>query len=572
MNESTTADVLIVGGSIAGLAAAITAKERDPSLNVTVVEKYTSGYAGKANRGAGVMVVLEDSAPEAFAQFYLKHIGRYLNNQKALLKYASMLNSNAEVLDKWSGRVVKDENGKFRTSKWISGPVTRNDDGTLRFTETVDYPWALASIDLDYVLKVYGYARRKGVKFVNRVGMVDLLTDDGRVAGIVGYDIDDGSRRVLTAKSVVLACGNQDWRVSPMWSPARGEGVAAAFRIGARFVNCEFGSFYNWISLENFESEMGAEYALYNDRGENISLQTIKDVHSDINAESLAEWYKQTVAGNGPMHHRLRENPLMANLESMMDAEAMRARPFAARFWNTLMFNAFSHKTNDQVVPGLVGEFGGLWVDEDMATTVPGLFAAGDICVQGSRAWGAVAQPGRHRGSGIAFATYSGRVAGPSAAAFASGAQRPAGHDEQIAAADARFSAPLNSDGSLKPLELVAEIQKVMQPVGNSLYRHERRIRSALARVEELKARLPQLRAADPHHAFGANECASMLLCSEMFFKASLERRESLGWFLREDYPAPSPEGPQWVIVENKDGQVSVHKERVPLEDYPYQP
>ncbi len=207
-----------------------------------------------------------------------------------------------------------------------------------------------------------------------------------------------------------------------------------------------------------------------------------------------------------------------------------------------------------------------------MATSIPGLFAAGDICVHGSRAWGATAQPGRHRGSGIAFATFSGRVAGPSAAGYAAGAQARLISDEQIAATDARFGACLKSEGVLKPLDMVAEIQKIMQPLGNSLYRHEERMRAALARVEELKARLPELKAADPHHTFGANECASMLLCSEMFFKASLERKESLGWFLREDYPDPSAEGLQWIVVENHRGEVSVRKERVPLEEYPYQP
>ena len=46
-----------------------------------------------------------------------------------------------------------------------------------------------------------------------------------------------------------------------------------------------------------------------------------------------------------------------------------------------------------------------------------------------------------------------------------------------------------------------------------------------------------ELKADDPHQMFGVNECASALLCAEMFFKASLERKESLGWFLREDYP-----------------------------------
>lgn len=124
----------------------------------------------------------------------------------------------------------------------------------------------------------------------------------------------------------------------------------------------------------------------------------------------------------------------------------------------------------------------------------------------------------------------------------------------------------------MKPLEMVAEIQKVMQPLGNSLYRHEDRLKKALARVEELKALLPELKADDPHQMFGVNECEATLLCAEMFFKTSLERKESLGWFLREDYPEPSKDGLEWITVENEEGRVSVGRERVPLETYPYQP
>jgi len=572
MTKHMATDVLIVGGGLSGLATAITAKEQDPKLDVTIVEKYTSGYSGKANRGAGIMLILGDHSPEEFAQFYLKHIGMYLNNQNALLKYAKMLNSNADAIEKWSGKIDKDENGRFRTLKWASKIVGRGEDGRPIFDQNVPYPWTLAAVDLDYIREVRKYARRLGVKFIDRVGVVDLLTERGAVAGVVGYDIDNGAQTVFGAKAVVLACGNQCWRIMPMWSPARGEGVAAAFRAGAKFANCEYGSFYNWTNLDHFESDMGVEYALYNDKGENVGIKHIKEVHPDINAESLAEWYKQTIAGNGPLHYRQNENPLMPYLTSVLASQAVHNRPYADRFWGYLFFNAFSQQTTDHVVPGLVGEFGGLWVDENMATTVPGLFAAGDICVHGSRAWGATAQPGRHRGSGIAFATFSGRVAGPSAATYAAGAQSLALSDDQIAAIDARVTAPLKSGGSLVPMEMVAEIQKVMQPLGNSLYRHEDRMKKALARVEELKALLPQLKASDPHQMFGVNECEATLLCAEMFFKASLERKESLGWFLREDYPEPSKDGLEWIIVENKDGKVSVGKERVPLETYPYQP
>lgn len=572
MTEHVTTDVLVVGGSIAGLAAAITAKERDPQLDVTIVEKYTSGYSGKANRGAGIMLILGDHTPEEFSQFYMKHIGMYLNNQTTLLKYAGMLNGNADALDKWSGKIDKDENGRFRSLKWASKIVGKKEDGKPVFDQNVPYPWTLVAIDLDYLREVRKYARKVGVKFIDRVGMVDLLTDGGRAAGIVGYDIDDGSQKVFGARAVILACGNQGWRIMPMWGAARGEGVAAAFRAGAKFANCEFGSFYNWTNLDHFESDMGVEYALYNDKGENIGLPLIKEVHPDISADVLAEWYKQTLAGNGPMHYRQNENPLMPYLTSMLASQAYHNRPYADRFWGYLFFNAFSQQTTDHVIPGLVGEFGGLWVDENMATTVPGLFAAGDLCVHGSRAWGATAQPGRHRGSGIGFATFSGRVAGPSAAAYAAGASPLPLSEDQIVSIDRRFTAPLKGSGSLKPLDLLADIQKVMQPLGNSLYRHEDRMKKALVKVDELKARLPELKADDPHHAFGANECAAMLLCSEMFFKASLERKESLGWFLREDYPEPAKDGLQWITVQNKDGQIAVGKERVPLETYPFRP
>lgn len=573
MTKRMTTDVLVVGGSIAGLATAITAKEHDPALDVTIVEKYTSGYSGKANRGAGIMLILGQHSPEEFAQFYLKHIGLYLNNQITLLKYASMLNSGADAIDKWSGgKVDKDESGKFRTLKWASKVVGRTAEGKPIFDQNVPYPWTLVAIDLDYIREVRKYARKLGVKFVDRVGIVDLVTDGGKAAGAVGYDIDDGTQNVFAAKAVVLACGNQCWRVMPMWSAARGEGVAAAFRAGAKFANCEFGSFYNWTNLDHFESDMGVEYALYNDKGENIGLPLIKEVHPDISADVLAEWYKQTIAGNGPMHYRQHENPLMPYLTSVLASKAVHDRPYADRFWGYLFFNAFSQQTNDHVVPGLIGEFGGLWVDENMATTVPGLFAAGDLCVHGSRAWGATAQPGRHRGSGIAYATFSGRVAGPSAAEYAAGAQALALSDEQIAAIDARVTAPLKRAGSMKHMEMVAEIQKVMQPLGNSLYRHEDRMKKALARVEELKALLPELKAEDPHQMFGVNECEATLLCAEMFFKTSLERKESLGWFLREDYPEPSKDGLEWITVENEEGRVSVGRERVPLETYPYQP
>ena len=56
-----SADLLIVGGGMAGLACAIGAKETDPEVDVLVVDKVVSGWGGKANKGGGNIVFVDPS-------------------------------------------------------------------------------------------------------------------------------------------------------------------------------------------------------------------------------------------------------------------------------------------------------------------------------------------------------------------------------------------------------------------------------------------------------------------------------------------------------------------------------
>jgi glycine/D-amino acid oxidase-like deaminating enzyme len=63
LGEVVDADVLIIGGGIGGLAAAVAAKEECPQLDVMVVEKQTAGWAGKASKIGGVLTFLGPVAP-----------------------------------------------------------------------------------------------------------------------------------------------------------------------------------------------------------------------------------------------------------------------------------------------------------------------------------------------------------------------------------------------------------------------------------------------------------------------------------------------------------------------------
>ncbi|WP_024833764.1 FAD-dependent oxidoreductase [Ruminiclostridium josui] len=573
MLDMTKTDILVVGGSLAGISAAITAKEAFPELEVSVVEKYTSGYAGKANRGAGIMFMMGNSDPEDFVKYHIHHIGDYLNDQNALRKYAMSLDEGVRLLDKWSnGKICKNKENSFKTLKWLAQITGTDEYGKRTFDEPEHFPWTLVAIELDFMLNVCRYARSVGVKIIDRTGIVDLLKDGDRISGAVGYNIDTQEQIVFQAKSVILATGSQNYRIMPMWSPGRGEGMAAAFRAGAQFRNCEFGSFYNWTSLDNFESDMGVEFALFNDKGENVGEPHTRGEHPDVDQNSLAEWYKQMRDGNGPMHYRMELNPLMPYLTSVLGSDSFYERPYADRFWNNLFFNAFSQRTSDEVIPGFIGEFSGLQVDMNMATTIPGLFAAGDICYGGSAVAGAVPPPpGRVRGSGLAFAQYSGRIAGLSAAEYTS--VENYGNIDEIAVAqiDMRFKKPLSQNGNIEVMDFLPEIHKVIQPLGNSLYRSEERILAALKRIQELKLRTSMLKAEDAHQLFGCNEIESMLICAELFFTTSLLRKESRGWFLREDYPEKLNKV-KWYTAKSINGSLITDEMEVPFENYKYKP
>ena len=99
-------DILIIGGALSGLTAAITAKETDPDVDILIVDKaYASkGWAGKASRTAGLISYVDKTNdPEDFVKYCLNEIGFYLNEHTVIIPFSS-LNKNGldkvyEILD-----------------------------------------------------------------------------------------------------------------------------------------------------------------------------------------------------------------------------------------------------------------------------------------------------------------------------------------------------------------------------------------------------------------------------------------------------------------------------------------
>ena len=133
--------------------------------------------------------------------------------------------------------------------------------------------------------------------------------------------------------------------------------------------------------------------------------------------------------------------------------------------------------------------------------------------------------------------------------------------------------APLGRKRGVHPLELVKQIQNAIVPLGYCMYKSKERLEEALGMVLDVKAQIPSLRATDYHHLAACNEIRSMVHDAELFFRASLERKETRGWHIREDYPDRNDaEFLKWIILKDSNGEMALSTERVPIERYTYKP
>jgi len=551
--ERVSADILIIGGGIAGLTAAITAKEENPDVDVLIVEKQTSGYSGKANKGGGVLQYfdLEKTTPEMFNEYHANCVGGYLANQNLLKKYVAMNNELLDKMESWGVKIPK--------KRIPTGPMTY-----------------MVGVDLDLTLQMRKTAAKLKVRFMDKTTVSDLLTADGKIAGAVGYSIIDGTFYVFEGKSVILCTGSQNYRVAPMWSNGRGDGIAAAYRAGAQMRNPEFGNFAQLYRVNSNRECVFGENVMYDAYGENITKNFRRFPEADISSSAVAEWYNQVSAGRGPVYLHPMESETTKN-DTMMFY--IWDRPYGLPFWKIdfekgATVDGAEDENKWEVIPGFVGEQSPVKVDEEMETTIAGMFAAGDVCYDGSCAPGAVpAPPGRNRGSGILNAVFAGVISGQSAVkyAVANDQQRIDGMktDELKEAA----YAPLFREEGVAAKEVIDKVQDLVCPMENSVYMSQHRLDVCLRKLEKIKPMVGQLKAEDFHGLLSCHEAEAMVLSAEMQFKGASMRKESRGWFLREDYPQMDNENwLKWIVCENDNGEMKFSTEDVPIGDYQVQP
>jgi succinate dehydrogenase / fumarate reductase flavoprotein subunit len=559
--EVFSTDVLILGGGLAGLILANRVKELNSNLDVLIVEKATTGFSGsKANKGAGVMWVLDETDDaDKFLEFYVKEVGHYLEDQEMVRIYAETSLKLVELFETWGIEIMRDENG--RLSRIEELPL-----------------WALTAYDLDIMLKLRKLAKKNGVRMVDKTQSVELLTEGDAVTGAVGFDITNGTFRIFESKATIIANGSCNWMATNMWYSGRGDGIAAAYRAGAEMRNGEISNFYNIGLRGNMSSIVGGQYALYNDLGEYIPPKYCKEWEPDFDINIFLGMEKEIIEGRGPILFEETEifvkNPIAAGgFLFKWDRE------WAGKFWNTLMAKEARFTSDErwrpEVVPLFIGEMGAISVDHSMRGTFKGMWALGDASKSGSGFCGATPPPCRLRGSGLTWAGVSSFLAGASVAEYAAAADDPSVSEDQVAEFKATIFSPMQRKTGMNPREGIRMLQEVITPPRYSIRKSRERIEESLRVINDVYDLVDnKISPEEDYHMLGlCHDLRNMTYCSEIYMKSALERTETRGWHVREDYPDQDDKNwRKWITARLENGNIKLSTEKIPFENYKYNP
>ena len=365
------------------------------------------------------------------------------------------------------------------------------------------------------------------IETVENALVLDLLTDaDGRTAGVTLHVMGEGARDgvgAVHAPAVVLATGGMGQVFSATTNPevSTGDGVALALRAGAEVSDLEFVQFHPTVLYLGRDAEGQQPLVSEAIRGEGAHLVDADGVRFMVGQHELAELAPRDIVAKGIMR-RMREQ----GAEHMyLDGRHFGAEMWAHRF-PTILAACRAHGIDPvtepvPVAPAAHYASGGVRTDLYGRTSVPGLYACGEVACTGVH--GANRLASNSLLEGLVFAE---RIA------------------EDITAGSAPAVRPVPpahrpSGDPLQPHAARFEVQRIMT-AGAGVLRSAGSLGEAAAALQALDtaaARDFRENGGTAEPCVETWEATNLLLVSRFLVAAALEREETRGCHWREDRP-----------------------------------
>ena len=539
-------DVLLVGGGGAGLRAAIAVAEADPSLSVAVVSKVypMRSHTVAAEGGAAGVVSSEDSLDDH--AYDTISGGDWMSDQDVVEYFVENAPKELTQLEHWGCPWSRTPDGKVAVRPF----------GGMKKERT----WFAADKTGFHMLHAlfqtslkYNEITRYDEWFVTK-----LLVHDGRCQGVVALELLTGQIRPILAKSVIMCSGGAG-KIFPFTTNGAiktGDGMAQAYRAGVALKDMEFIQYHPTglvaTGILITEASRGEGGILLNKDGyrylQDYELGTPLDPrdpnHPQKRSMELGPRDRLSQAFIGELRKgRTIETPygqaVHLDITHLGEAKIDKKLPFVRE----LCRNYAGLDPVYQPIPirpVIHYMMGGIHTDIGGATSIPGLYAAGECaCTNlnganrlGSNSLTELLVFGARAGRDAA--NYSKEVSPPDEAAL----------NDQIEAERSRILQGYlqKQGGEFRVADLRSELHDAMEN-GAGIYRTEETLKSTAATITELKDKFTKVTVDDRSNCFNTElvsllEFENMLDVAEALAHSALQRTESRGAHQRSDHEA----------------------------------
>ncbi len=522
-------DILIVGGGLAGLSAALSA---DPKLKVAVVSKVHALRSHSVAAQGGINAALGNN-PDGKDDSWERHAfdtikgSDYLADQDAAELLCQRAIPAMYELDYWGVPFSR-----------ISGClIAQRPFGGAGFPRTCYAQDRTGQVILH---TLYEQCVRKGVTFYEEWLVTSLVVRNGRCVGLVAYDLASGKILPLLARAVIFATGGYG-RVYMRSTNAYinlGSGIGMAFRAGIPLKDMEFVQFHptslagrNILITEGARGEGGY---LVNKEGrrfmEDYAPKSMELAPRDIVARAIQT---EIVKGNG-----FDDQYVHLDLRHLGKEKILKRLPGIREI--CLNFAGLDPiDTPIPIQPAQHYSMGGIDVDKTCASPLPGLYAAGEcscVSVHGANRLG---------GNSLLEAVVYGKIAGESASSYVKGGHLPDVSERDMAAEsqklNERFVKIRGRREGTNVFQLLNRL-KILMSDKAGVFRKETDLRAALEEIRQIRGEYAK--------AFIFGSCGiycqelvvmvefeSMLDIAEVIVQGALLREETRGSHYRTDCP-----------------------------------
>lgn len=559
--EIRSCDVLVVGGGMAGLMAAIAAA--DKGADVIVAEKahtLRSGSGATGNDHFRCYIPEIHGTPKAFYdEFLVSQVGSGgFYDRNLQMQYVMRSFECVKSWHEWGINMQPHGDWEF------SGHALPG-----RMITTLKYDGRNQKEVLTRE------AKKRGVRIENKSPITEFLVNDNdEVIGALGIDIstDEPSIKLYKARSIVSTTGNTSrlypsitpgWMFNQAYCPAdAGGGRAAAYRAGAKLVNLEMpyshagpkyfercgkGTFIG-VLADAYGKPSGPFVTKPNRETGDVTVDIWKDIFSEKQKDGTAPVYMDCSQTSDEDIEYMMWGFVCEGDTSMIDIMEKQGIDLKKHM---IEFTKYE--------PLFMGR--GIQIDDKGMTNIKGLFSAGD-------------EIGNFRADMGGAAVY-GRIAGENAGEYVANHHYdcPVEDHPVVEEAKAFYTSLMERETGASWKELNLAVQQLLRDyAGVGQVRSETLLKAGIKNLSDLQnfAR-KSMKCNDAHELMRALETFDLALLAQLICTSAIERKETRGWHVRSDYTYTNPllEGQFITIEKGPDGQPKIDwRKRLELDDY----